>query len=801
MNMLATADAERVDNQIFVRNLSYKTTEEDLIKFFEPIGPIKNVSIAYNEKKESRGFGFVKFSLESDANEALTTLQGKMLNGRALKLDMGLKKERKSGKNKENKSNPADLSEESNIASEVLVEPEQAGEKKESKKRKLVEKVEKDDDGEEVKTDTKNTGGKDGDHISRSRQLVVFGVPIDVNKKDLLYALNKFSRHIKVELLKEDDEYSNILHIISPAGKVFLVTGDARKDTEKIQQALVKHTVRSLNLLQYVQKRKSSESEEVLDEALASLTCENRLSTHLQGRLLSEIEHDETLRKRKCRVIVRNLSFQASEVNVLDKMTHYGPLVQMDMPAHPSNEGNSSGKIKHRGFCFVTFLCRGDAEAVVKESAAVAGDAEGSKKGSVKICNRPVAIDFSLSKDTYQKYGDKGDAVEEEAAPAASAEEKGEQQNSGSDSDSDSDSDDDGDSKAEKASDASDEEADDSKDSGEEDEEDEDEDEENEDEDDQEEEEEDSKPASKKQTTESKQLYGDDVHEGCTLFLTNLPLDITEPELRQALSAHGQIVYCLLVKDKTTGLNRGSGFIKFSSKDQAESALAAAAAQNNTLPIKSREVRVMLALNKEGLDSLRGTTKKPMDKRNLYLANEGLDFSKDENLKMSPYDRLKRERAQSEKKKKLTSPLFCVSGIRLSIRNLKKSLTSQHLKLLAFRATKKGLSSNRVTTADISKYCEAQGLKPADCPINPPFSMKDVKAKVMLEGGEKGTKGKGFGFISFTQHAHALACLRELNNSLEYANDAEAEEADGIVEVNKGGSRLIVEFTLENMRK
>ncbi|RYG58956.1 RNA recognition motif domain-containing protein, partial [archaeon] len=263
------------------------------------------------------------------------------------------------------------------------------------------------------------------------------------------------------------------------------------------------------------------------------------------------------------------------------------------------------------------------------------------------------------------------------------------------------------------------------------------------------------------------------------MFLANLPLDITEQELREALSNYGQIVYCLLVKDKQTGLNRGSGFLKYSNKAQAESALTAAAAQNNTLSIKSREVRVMLALDREGLDNVRGTAKKPMDKRNLYLANEGLDFSKDDNLKMSPYDRMKRERAQSEKKKKLTSPLFCVSGIRLSIRNLKKSLTSQQLKLLAFRATKKGLSSNRVNATDVSKYCEAQGLKPAECPVNPPFSMKDVKAKVMLEGGEKGTKGKGFGFIIFMQHAHALACLRELNNSIEYANEAEAEEAEG----------------------
>ncbi|RYG64603.1 hypothetical protein EON64_13655, partial [archaeon] len=316
--------------------------------------------------------------MEADANEALSSLQGKVLNGRALKLDMGLKKDRKAGKNKEDKASPTDESGVNKKDGEVPAKPEQAVEKKESMKRKLPESMaDKEGEGDEDgKTESKidKNDGEDTDsspHISRSRQLVVFGVPIDVSKKDLQYALSKFSRHIKVELIKEDHMYSNILHIISPVGKVFLVTGDARKDTEKIQQALVKHTVRSLNLLQYVQKHKSSaDAEEPEDETLAALNCENRLGTHLQGRLLSEIEHDEALRKRKCRVIVRNVSFQACEVNVLDKLTSFGPLVQLDMPAHPSNEGNNTGKIKHRGFCFVTFLCRGDAEAVVKESAA-----------------------------------------------------------------------------------------------------------------------------------------------------------------------------------------------------------------------------------------------------------------------------------------------------------------------------------------------------------------------------------------------------------------------------------------------
>ena len=46
--------------QIFVRNLSFNTTNEDLLAAFEEFGPIKNSSIATSGDGKSRGFGFVK---------------------------------------------------------------------------------------------------------------------------------------------------------------------------------------------------------------------------------------------------------------------------------------------------------------------------------------------------------------------------------------------------------------------------------------------------------------------------------------------------------------------------------------------------------------------------------------------------------------------------------------------------------------------------------------------------------------------------------------------------------------------
>ena len=53
------AGSEKKSNQIFIRNLSYDVTSDDLLQLFEVHGPVKNVSVVL-ENNVSRGFGFVK---------------------------------------------------------------------------------------------------------------------------------------------------------------------------------------------------------------------------------------------------------------------------------------------------------------------------------------------------------------------------------------------------------------------------------------------------------------------------------------------------------------------------------------------------------------------------------------------------------------------------------------------------------------------------------------------------------------------------------------------------------------------
>lgn len=70
---------------IYVGNLEWKTTEKELIEFFEPQGKVSSAKIIkdYHTKK-SKGYGFVDME---NTDEAIKELDGKELRGRALKIN------------------------------------------------------------------------------------------------------------------------------------------------------------------------------------------------------------------------------------------------------------------------------------------------------------------------------------------------------------------------------------------------------------------------------------------------------------------------------------------------------------------------------------------------------------------------------------------------------------------------------------------------------------------------------------------------------------------------------------------
>ena len=73
---------------IYVGNLSYEVTEEDLKEAFEAFGEVEIVKIIKdNYSGRSKGFGFVEMPNNSDAQSAIDGLNDKELKGRALKVN------------------------------------------------------------------------------------------------------------------------------------------------------------------------------------------------------------------------------------------------------------------------------------------------------------------------------------------------------------------------------------------------------------------------------------------------------------------------------------------------------------------------------------------------------------------------------------------------------------------------------------------------------------------------------------------------------------------------------------------
>lgn len=73
---------------IYVGNLSYDVTEDELRKSFEEFGQVETVSIIKDKYSgQSKGFGFVEMPAAGDAQAAIDGLNGKELKGRKLNVN------------------------------------------------------------------------------------------------------------------------------------------------------------------------------------------------------------------------------------------------------------------------------------------------------------------------------------------------------------------------------------------------------------------------------------------------------------------------------------------------------------------------------------------------------------------------------------------------------------------------------------------------------------------------------------------------------------------------------------------
>jgi RNA recognition motif-containing protein len=75
-------------NKLYVGNFSFDTSHQDLIDLFSPSGTVTSANIIEDrETGRSRGFGFVEMSSSEEAQNAISALNGKEIDGRDLKVN------------------------------------------------------------------------------------------------------------------------------------------------------------------------------------------------------------------------------------------------------------------------------------------------------------------------------------------------------------------------------------------------------------------------------------------------------------------------------------------------------------------------------------------------------------------------------------------------------------------------------------------------------------------------------------------------------------------------------------------
>jgi len=74
--------------QIYIGNIPYSKTEEDVQDLFAEFGEVTSVQfVSDRDTGRFRGFGFVEMADGNSADEAISNLEGKELDGRTLRVN------------------------------------------------------------------------------------------------------------------------------------------------------------------------------------------------------------------------------------------------------------------------------------------------------------------------------------------------------------------------------------------------------------------------------------------------------------------------------------------------------------------------------------------------------------------------------------------------------------------------------------------------------------------------------------------------------------------------------------------
>jgi RNA recognition motif-containing protein len=85
-----------MEKKLYVGNLSYNTTADDLRNLFSQAGVVETVDLIKDrDTGRSKGFAFVEMSTQSEAEKAISMFDGQTFENRALKVNIARPREEK----------------------------------------------------------------------------------------------------------------------------------------------------------------------------------------------------------------------------------------------------------------------------------------------------------------------------------------------------------------------------------------------------------------------------------------------------------------------------------------------------------------------------------------------------------------------------------------------------------------------------------------------------------------------------------------------------------------------------------
>ncbi|CAB3363081.1 Hypothetical predicted protein [Cloeon dipterum] len=363
-------------------------------------------------------------------------------------------------------------------------------------------------------------------------------------------------------------------------------------------------------------------------------------------------------RRKKGRLIVRNLPFQITEDKLREHFEKFGKVI--DTVLLRRNDG------KLVGCGFVEFENKENAKTALEECSGK------------PLMKRPIVVDWALPKANFQHSQKNAGAEIKEEVESSEGEEDdvkpskptvNEVKKDTSDSEEDSSNDD---------RDAEDSEEDDNQFD--------------------EQDEEDSEGGDER---EDKVIYRDNPEDGKTVFLKCVPFSATEDDLRDCLDKFGPVQYVAICMDANTMHSRGSAFVKFKTRESADKCLQAGASD---LRVGTGVLDPHPALNKKNLQQKMEDKKEDKvknDGRNLYLIKEGVILAGSTAAKgVSAEDMSYRLRLEQSKSQMLRNLSMVISPLRLAVHNLPDNYSDQSLRN-AFK--KHAPAGSKITEAKIMR--------------------------------------------------------------------------------------------------